>query len=193
RSQIRPVSSVMDRFLGSVTTRIGLVTSPSIKIRSPPGPIISTSLPGPTISHTGHTGASPSTVSSCSPCTVESARKIGKNGNEYAPTISSPARRPLSASPRACVFECTSDSVNRPTTKYTAPSVTVYSPEYEPAYDSEHRVDCEPAITWSSASNACTSRLTCPTGGPATNDIAASTVTTSPGTTLINRDEKTPP
>src|SRR5699024_6925140 len=68
-----------------------------------------------------------------------------------------------------------------------------YSPEYEPAYDSENRVDCDSAITWSSASNARTSRLTCPTGGPATNDIAASTVTTSPGTTLINRDEKNPP
>src|SRR5699024_10403661 len=75
----------MDRFLGSVTTRIGLVTSPSIKIRSPPGPIISTSLPGPTLSHTGHTGASPSTTTPCSPCTVLSARNNGKYGKLYAP------------------------------------------------------------------------------------------------------------
>src|SRR5699024_5834895 len=131
--------------------------------------------------------------SSCSPCTVESAKKIGKNGNEYAPTISSPARRTDRFSTRACVFECTSDSVNRPTTKYTAPSVTVYSPEYEPAYDSENRVDCEPATPRPSAPPARTSSLTCPPGGPATNDIAASTVTTSPATTLITRDEKNPP
>src|SRR5690625_2930031 len=193
RSQIRPLSSLIDRFPGSVTIVIGDVTSPSTKSLDPSGPMISTSLPGPCISHTGHTGASPSTTSSCSPCTVESARKIGKNGKLYAPSISSPARRTLSDSTRACVFECTSDSVNRPTTKYTAPSVTVYSPEYEPAYDSENRVDCEPAITWSSASRARTSSEICPTSGPATNDTAASTVTTSPGTTLINRDEKNPP
>src|SRR5699024_3696285 len=147
RSQINPDASRMLRFLGSVTIVIGEETSPSTNKREPSGPTISTSLPGPTISHTGHTGASPSTVSSCSPCTVESAKKIGKNGNEYAPTISSPARRTLRFSTLACVVPCTSASVNRPTTKYTAPSVTVYSPEYEPAYDSENRVDCEPAMT----------------------------------------------
>src|SRR5699024_9234480 len=186
-------ASRMLRFLGSVTIVTGEATSPSTKSLDPSGPIISTSLPGPVISHTGHTGASPSTVSSCSPCTVESAKKIGKNGNEYAPTISSPARRTDRFSTRACVFECTSASVNTPTTKYAAPSGTSYSPEYEPAYDSEIIVSCDPSITWSSASNARTSRLTCPTAGPATNDIAASTVTTSPGTTLINRDEKNPP
>src|SRR5699024_4458376 len=80
RSQIKPDASRMLRFLGSVTIVIGVVTSQSTKSLDPSGPIISTSRPGPVISHTGQTGASPSTVSSCPPCTVLSDKNTGKNG-----------------------------------------------------------------------------------------------------------------
>src|SRR5690625_1031200 len=119
----------MDRFLGSVTTRIGLDTSPSIKIRSPPGPINSTSLLVPTLTHTSHTGASPYTTSSSSPCTVESANNIGNNGNEYAPSISPTSRFTSRCSILTIVLACTSAPVQNPNATSTPASGTTHTPE----------------------------------------------------------------